>query len=824
MKKVISQTKKTSLVVFILLANSIVYVTAVCSNPDTDRCFPDINTLVSCNSPYVLASPTSCALVCNPGGSLLTLEIEEGGSYYDIKKCFYGCQQFIRNCSECSDLDQCTKCEPNFLVFSGGCLKSCPISFFDDGTGACGACHDSCKECNGPGDSQCTRCYDHYALDGNNRCQKSVNCPAGQYFNPSTGTCGVGCGADIMVQDPGICIPSGSSCPDSMILNGAICERCPAGEKKYLETCIPACEYYMFPISNRECKECNGRCDGCYDHSEHCLKCIPESIGPGPAFMVTPFKKLGFNCVPEYIPTKEYIFNSSYTLPCHESCERCTYFGCDNSGAPDSACYPNQVYDGILGTCEDKVAPICPPNSFIDGSNLCQPCDLSCDLCEDTGNDKCIGCSGGMLRSDPYATSSTCVLAAACPSWRYATPTGCRDLQEGCLVGTDDHTCSSCDPVFFLYDSECYWDSCPYDEQYENGNICYPCDFPCKTCDPSASTTCTSCQEGYELVGTTCLTICPPGKERVGLVCQDCGLGQLWINKKCYTLGSCPAGFYRDSGSVCKPCTIQLYGITEEECLQCHPLREYQEGTCVNVCGPHYTDISRICHFTACTSPCKTCKSSNLSQCLTCDIGGATPILHNAQCLSTCPDNFYENPPNSCTACDPSCLTCTTSSANSCLSCQSNLVKHGNTCLTSCPPSFVSQGGICVQCLPPQFINEGNCISDCPQGFQKNPTTNTCEACQSNEVWFEGECSTNCPTLAQLALSTSKIYPEENYCTKECAIRYYKDSNFECQKCPKNCAICSLSQPSNTVSCKATQMLIEFKHYFEKKIHFYHKI
>lgn len=78
---------------------------------------------------------------------------------------------------------------------------------------------------------------------------------------------------------------------------------------------------------------------------------------------------------------------------------------------------------------------------------------------------------------------------------------------------------------------------------------------------------------------------------------------------------------------------------------------------------------------------------------------------------------------NICTDCDPNCLTCSGVPSN-CTSCNSNLLLYLNQCLSKCPDYYYENGNSCTSCAA-QNIGCGNC-SD----------ANHCLSCDVGRVYF----------------------------------------------------------------------------------------
>jgi hypothetical protein len=78
--------------------------------------------------------------------------------------------------------------------------------------------------------------------------------------------------------------------------------------------------------------------------------------------------------------------------------------------------------------------------------------------------------------------------------------------------------------------------------------------------------------------------------------------------------------------------------------------------------------------------------------------------------------------------CDPTCLTCFSSTSTSCSSCASGLSLQGSVCILACPYYTIPASGLCVMSCPAYyFLNSANnyCES-CPSGCSVCTLANTC--------------------------------------------------------------------------------------------------
>jgi proprotein convertase subtilisin/kexin type 5 len=131
-------------------------------------------------------------------------------------------------------------------------------------------------------------------------------------------------------------------------------------------------------------------------------------------------------------------------------------------------------------------------------------------------------------------------------------------------------------------------------------------------------------------------------------------------------LGTCPPHFYPVSpAQTCEPChsdCIYCTDSVENSCTECSNSFYLLNGSCYSSCPNYYfpETITLIMVCTACDSSCLTCSSSANTSCITCP-----PSLYffSFSCLSSCPSNTFNktNPINECVLCDNTCLTCSDS-------------------------------------------------------------------------------------------------------------------------------------------------------------------
>ncbi|EAR82024.2 REJ domain protein (macronuclear) [Tetrahymena thermophila SB210] len=221
------------------------------------------------------------------------------------------------------------------------------------------------------------------------------------------------------------------------------------------------------------------------------------------------------------------------------------------------------------------------------------------------------------------------------------------------------------------------------------------CDPTCKTCDGPNPNNCLSCNIGlyYNQATKQCM-ICDP-------TCKTCD-------------GPNP--------NNCLSCNIGLYYNQDTKQCICDPTCKTCDGPNPNNClscslGLYYNQATKSC---ICDATCKTCDGPSQNNCLSC-ISGLYYQQATKQCVKSCNLNQFPNEVlQQCQACDNTCASCDGNNSNNCLS-----------------------------CYPNSFLYNKNCVNLCPNGFQSNFTTLTCDQCQNYWSLQCNPCYANCKQCDQ---------------------------------------------------------------------------
>lgn len=192
----------------------------------------------------------------------------------------------------------------------------------------------------------------------------------------------------------------------------------------------------------------------------------------------------------------------------------------------------------------------------------------------------------------------------------------------------------------------------------------------------------------------------------------------------------CPAGTYPvGSAMVCSNCLTQCATCTSlAVCLSCVVPYYLYNSECITNCPLGYYAQPLLC--TACQTPCLTCTSPTICQsCLSLS-------YFNSTCYSTCPQGYYSSVSSAtllnttvkeCIKCVSPCVNCL--SSTSCMSCETGLKLHNYQCLSFCPQFYYDLNGICYACsLPCKTCNASGCLT-CASSMQYLQRQECIDAC-----------------------------------------------------------------------------------------------
>lgn len=195
-----------------------------------------------------------------------------------------------------------------------------------------------------------------------------------------------------------------------------------------------------------------------------------------------------------------------------------------------------------------------------------------------------------------------------------------------------------------------------------------------------------------------------------------------------------------------------------------------------------------------CYANCLTCSGTSINQCLTCD---TSSFFLSSQCYTSCPSYYRQNTTTRvCDACTPYCLTCTAFAAV-CTQCQPTyfLFRYNAsyvTCVQSCPNYYYQIGQACFPCLSPcNLCTAAYVCIDCIVNYYLNtkcyPCSSTCQVCT-------GPTALNCTTCI------SGYFMSGGVCKKlSCNSSQYVNSAKGCVSC--------LTTYANSATCSSTGII-----------------
>ncbi|KAL4508877.1 hypothetical protein ABPG73_006263 [Tetrahymena malaccensis] len=203
-------------------------------------------------------------------------------------------------------------------------------------------------------------------------------------------------------------------------------------------------------------------------------------------------------------------------------------------------------------------------------------------------------------------------------------------------------------------------------------------------------------------------------------LCRQYSFGQKYSSSKC---SSCNTNSKMGLNNKCF-CNDGYYFFYNQsnldgQCLQCNPI-------CSKCIGPSYYD------------------------CLVCSINYYYQ-LSSKLCVTQCQTNefIFVNsalPQNECHQCDDSCLTCQGPTQCQSNQYQSNNPATGQIMCMPCGQGCLACNGQdqCVTCSQGQFLYQGYCVIGCPNNYQSNQKTNTCDLCKNFIVPQCQTCNITC--------------------------------------------------------------------------------
>uniref|UniRef100_A0A8C5DYB4 Proprotein convertase subtilisin/kexin type 5 n=1 Tax=Gouania willdenowi TaxID=441366 RepID=A0A8C5DYB4_GOUWI len=148
--------------------------TCVATCPDGFYLDNDSNICRRCHENCKKCTTSNICTECKPGMSLQANKCQmtcDPGTYYNGHR--RTCEPCHRACATCTGIEACTKCADGYLLEDWRCVSTCSSGYYlseqtaDNGQAqrSCKKCDNSCYECLGPGESNCSSCVSGYNLE-----------------------------------------------------------------------------------------------------------------------------------------------------------------------------------------------------------------------------------------------------------------------------------------------------------------------------------------------------------------------------------------------------------------------------------------------------------------------------------------------------------------------------------------------------------------------------------------------------------------------------------------------------------------------------------
>ncbi|KAL4454218.1 hypothetical protein ABPG74_012175 [Tetrahymena malaccensis] len=706
-----------------------------------------------CENGFILINGKCQNTVCKPGQIFV----------YENLKCEY-CNE---GCTECiGNKSYCLNCQQNYYLWNNQCLQTCPYGFYKQlsvlnqsgnvnidpnnndnqqigaSSNYCSPCNETCSDCIGPSQNDCSSCPPNYYLNVQDKsCKKSQlsNC-----IVALSETVCLQCDAYYFLQNskcqPNSCSPNFYAVSlDSLTSFLSIqpsykCLPCSYGCQTCINSnkCLQCQSGFQLDNNNNQCFTLGNSCMNgqyfdfqqqlCVDCPLNCLKCRDSNICLS---CTSNFYLVNYTCQLPTTPPKTYYDQYlQQFLMCANSCSSCqNSTSCINCYDPTDVLYESQ--------CIHQ----CPTGYFKQANNQtnlsqCQQCDKTCLLCKDHLPTSCIICQESY---EYYSNLSLCL-----PQCSNQANSGlyydlgkqkCVQCIKNCVKCQDQNTCTQCQQGMFfdIFQGKCTncmdgcnicsdlntCEQCQVGTVYVNQQcqkICTVKDLNCLRCDPTTNE-CLQCQSGQPVQSNG---FCP-------VICNLQNCSRCSSSTQC---GECDDDYYLDINQQCqiKYCQIPFCQQCDFSkyipfCSKCQ--KEYlltDDGACSSKQCPQFGQQCQQCLN---DSSCKICVngfyfSKEYNQCLSCP--DKCSSCDQFQCFqyNTCPNGQYLFE-KQCLNCFDQCQKCNGPNKSNCL--DQDLQQN---CHYTCKECLGSDYNQCISCPENRIltfyynVKYGECM--CPYG------------------------------------------------------------------------------------------------------------
>ena len=736
--------------------------TAICHGSCLTCSGAGANQCIKCAAGHFLESAGTCTMCPVGFGKAADATVLSPGT---AAQCDLACDTSCRTCAS-TGASNCLNCNQGFFYFGSGTCTRCSAgkgkaldtTIYAATTNdlACGACHESCSSCKGPGATDCLLCQKGYYLSAANTCSMCAG-GSGKTADTTTPTITTGSACDVT------CHPSCHTCETNLAVgcvncnsgfwwSGSGCTACANGKTKARDASYQVAattETAACTLScDTGCQICSGNptpnCDYCaaaFFYSATGV-CTPCNAGRGK---------------PADTGAASTTIEGTACNACHESCSSC-------SGLTATTCIKCSAghYLSASGVCSmcptgkgkiaDAVALTAP--STDSGTTECGlTCHSSCRTCSGTSETECISCAAGFY----FAGSGRCTQCASG-----------KGRAQDTTVQTAVLAAEACDIT---------------------------CHNSCELCSSIAQTSCIMCKAGHFLSATGTCTLCNQGKGKatdttiptVTTSEAACGITCHWSCRACAS-----------SGLSCVNCKAAYFMEALESCTACPSGIGKDDDIAVATAGLAAAACTSQCH-----ESCSQCRGTAATQCLNCKAGY---FLSAEGTCSICPDKFGKilDVPNPLPTvngdgaavcqitCDPTCRTCLGTAANQCVLCAAS--------------HFLSEAGVCTPCgdttgkakgatLLSAFQVQTDCVTCHATCLRcQGATATDCLSCKAGSFLSNTGTCTMCPAGQGKAADTGATYPTATAGdgTTECSIT-----------CHATCRTCSGPGATECLNCAA---------------------